>query len=71
MSWLKLLLRGLFAWLSFKGWKARKKRMEDEARRAEDTIRDAVNKVERPDLDPSEDSDDPMGIGDWHARRDS
>ena len=47
----------------------RQRRQEQSARRAEREITDAIEAVSRPELDPSSDSADPMGIDRWNRGR--
>jgi hypothetical protein len=78
MKWLSFILRAVLEALGI--WRSQKKdqqaatadrrrREEQAARDAEQKIRDAANEAERPNLDSSEDTDDPMGVEHWNRKR--
>jgi hypothetical protein len=76
MSWIKFLLSVLGAWFKFKSEKdevEKTRREHEEAvaakEQAEKTILEKMNKIERKDLDSSENSEDPMGVDNWNSKR--
>jgi len=71
MEWLKLVLRALSAILGWFSWKSRKARMEQEAREFEEEVQEGVSSIPKPELDESENAEDPMGTTRWNSNSDS
>lgn len=71
MKWLKFLIEVLLKFLNIRKEQQqedalkeqlKEKQAEEEVRKVENEIKSNAEKVKRPKLDSSEDSDDPLGI---------
>ena len=80
MKWLSLILKFFLGALGL--YRERKeeqqKQTEEENRAAEEAAKETsreierrANEVEKPNVDPSDNSEDPGGFGDWNRKRNS
>lgn len=65
-SFINKLLEAFSSLMSYLGWRQRKKRMKDEARKFEEALRNELSSAPKTNLDNTKDSIDPTGVDEWN-----